>query len=198
MNKHILMAAFSITIAVVSCKKDDTTVVANPNNTSVSITKTFKVRYGSTLQYGLFRFSDSSLRPKTDSASTNWDFGIIHQNYAPNIIINSNASGPGAAGVVVQSSFFDSVKTAPTMGYAYDTTATQRAVKSSAWYSYNPQTRLPQLLTPRTFILKTANGINYAKMEMLNIGYDTLINMQPDSLKYTIRFSYQPNGTATF
>ncbi len=190
------MASIALTIAAVSCKKDDT----NNNNTgtTVAVTKTFKVRYGRTVEYGLFRFSDASLRPKTDSASANWDFGIIHQNYAPNIMINSNASGPGAAGVIVQNSFLDSVKTAPTMGYAFDTSATQRAVKSSAWYNYNPQTRLPQLVTPRTFILKTANGTNYAKMEMLNIGYDTLINMQPDSLKYTIRFSYQANGSTTF
>lgn len=200
MKRSIIMTAFAVALLAVACKKDDNTIVNN--SSSISVRKTFKVKYGSTVQYGLFRFSDSSLRPNTDSATANWDFGIIHANFTPNIFVNSHASGPGAAAALVQANLFDSVKMAPTSGYAYDTTATQRAIKSSDWYTYNPVTRLPQLVTPRTIIFKTADGAHYAKMEMLAVGYDTLIPaggmMIPDSLKYTFKYSYQPNGTTTF
>lgn len=198
--KKVIMMTLTIAVTMVACKKDDNS--GNTSNT-VSTTKKIKVKYGSTQQFGLFKLSDSSVHyGSADSATTNWDFGFIHTNYTPNIFFNSNFRGPGNAGVVLRNSLFDSVTTAPTNGYAYDTTATKFAVPYSSWYSYNPVTRLPQLITPRTFVIKTADGSHYAKLEILAVGYDTLIPaggmMLPDSLKYTFRYTYQANGSTTF
>lgn len=198
MKKTILMA-LTVAVAMVACKKDDSSN-SNPSNT-YSSTKTFKVKYGASVSYGLFRFSDSSIRPNSDSATTNWDFGFIHSNYIPNIFFNSHFRGPGNAGVILQQSLFASVTTAPTSGYAYDTSATQPAVQWASWYDY-PSNHLPVLKNPRTFIVKAADGGHYAKLEMLAVGYDTLVPaggmMLPDSLKYTFRYTYQANGTTTF
>lgn len=199
MKKAIFMA-LAVAVTMVACKKDDNN--SNPSNT-ISTTKKIKVKYGSTQQFGLFKLSDSSTHyGSADSATTNWDFGFIHTNYIPNIFFNSHFRGSGNAGIVLQSTLFDNVTSAPTSGYAYDTSATQFAVPYSSWYTYNPQTRLPQLLTPRTFVIKTADGNHYAKLEILAVGYDTLIPaggaMMPDSLKYTFRYTYQANGSITF
>jgi hypothetical protein len=118
------------------------------------------------------------------------------------MIANSHSSGPGSAGVIVQSSLYDGVTTAPSTGYAYDTAVNQRAVKAADWYTYNPVTHLPQLVTPRTFVFKAADGLHYAKVELLNVGYINLIGsggaMMPDTLTYKFRYSYQANGSTTF
>lgn len=198
MKRNILFAALSIAVAVVSCKKDDATTTLS---TTITSTQTLKVKYP-TGANSLFRFKDSTIVASSDIATTNWDFGFIHENYTPSMIVNSHSSGPGSAGVIAQASLYDGVTTAPTTGYAYDTTVTQRAVKAADWYTYNPVTHLPQLVTPRTFIFKAADGIHYAKVELLNVGYVNLIGSGgaalPDTLTYKFRYSYQANGSTTF
>jgi len=198
MKKNILFAALSIAVAVVSCKKDDATT---PVSTTITSTQTLKVKY-TTGSNSLFRFKDSTIVASSEITTTNWDFGFIHENYVPSMIVNSHISGPGSAGVIVLPSLYDGVATAPSSGYAYDTTINQRAVKAADWYTYNPQTHLPQLVTPRTFVFKAADGIHYAKVELLNVGYVNLVpaggTMLPDSLTYKFRYSYQANGSTTF
>ena len=168
-------------------------------STSITTTQTVKLAFSPLQLYTLFRFRDSSIRPLTDSATSNWDFGFIQKNDTANMFVNSFSSGPGNAGAIVQPSYFNTVLAAPSTGYGYDTTATQRAIKGSDWYNLN--TALPTLVSPRTFIFKTADGSHYAKLEILNVGYVNLLPgtpPQPDTLTYTFRYTYQANGTTTF
>lgn len=199
MKRNILIATLSIAVAVVSCKKDDATN-SNPS-VVITSTQTLKVKYP-TGANSLFRFKDSTIVASSEIGTTNWDFGFVHENYTPSMIVNSHISGPGSAGVIVQPTLYDAVTAAPATGYAYDTAVTQRAVKAADWYTYNPVTHLPQLVTPRTFVFKASDGIHYAKVELLNVGYVNLIGTGgaalPDTLTYKFRYSYQANGSTTF
>ncbi len=173
-------------------------------STSFTTTKSLKLPFSPLQFYTLFRFKDSTNVANTDSATSNWDFGFIQSAYAPNMFVNSHSSGPGNAGAIVQANAFNTVVTAPLNGYAYDTTATQTAIKGSDWYSFNLATpTLPTIVTPRTFVFKTADGAHYAKLELTSVSPVNMITggpfgSQPDSLVYTFRYTYQTNGTNIF
>lgn len=176
-------------VAFSSCKKDTTPVA-----TTISGTKTISVNFSSASNYTLFRFSDSSVVANTDSATNKWDFGLRLTTF----IVNSNAGGPGAGGAILANATFDATAIAPTTGYAYDTTTTQRAIKDGSWYAYNPTTHAFTPQAGKVFIFKTADGAHYAKMELLAVDYAPFVGMTPTSLLYKFRYSYQANGTTTF
>ena len=160
------------------------------------VTKTIVVPFdpSGNSPFTLFRFRDSSVVANIDSASNNWDFGLRFTTF----IVNSHAGGPGNAGVILQNGTFDSITSAPTSGYAYDTTVSSRAIKDGSWYMYSPVTHGFTPTPGKIFLFRTGDGYHYAKMELLSVDYAPFTGMQPTHLLYTFRFIYQPNGSTNF
>ena len=86
---------------------------------------------------------------------------------------------------------------APSAGYAYDTTSSQKAIKDGSWYDYNPATHAFVPKAGKVFLFRTADG-HYAKMELLNVGYEPFAGPVPVRLIYNFRYTYQPNNSNTF
>ncbi|MBP7315770.1 MAG: HmuY family protein, partial [Chitinophagaceae bacterium] len=136
---------------------------------------------------------------QVDSASTKWDFAIRFETF----IVNSNASGPGNAGVQIFNQPFDAITTAPSTSYRYDTTVSQKAIKGADWYTYNPTTRSFSPIAGKTFVFRTATG-KYAKLEMISadpaddLGNPVVPPTRPTKIKYKIRVAYQGDGSQAF
>lgn len=188
MKKTIL---FSMILATgfVACKK----TTENPSRV-ITQTTTLSVPFSSAQPFSFFRFKDSTLVANSDSNSVNWDFGLRFTTF----IVNSHASGPGNAGAILADGTFDGTTSAPSTGYAYDTTNTQRAIKDGSWYNYNPITHAFSPLAGKVFLFKTADGSHYVKMELLSVNYGPFTGPAPTTLLYNFRYSYQANGTTTF
>ena len=188
MKKIILF--FKLATAFVACTKveDQTTSV-------ITGLKTIKVAFNTdTTHYTLFRFSDGNVIPISDSASNNWDFGLRRSTF----IVNSYSGGPGNAGAIFRDGLYDTTTTAPTLGYAYDTLTSKRAIKDGSWYDYNPQTRTFFPKAGKIFFFKTADGNHYVKMIMLSAGYEPFVGNTPNIVSYIFKYTYQSNGSATF
>ncbi len=192
MKKAIKLGFFaSILFATLaSCKKDDGTQV-----TLITKTDSIKVNFGTAggNTFTFFNFKEGKVIANTDSATANWDFGIRFTTF----LVNSNSSGPGNAGVILQNSIYSNVTVAPDAGYAYDTTTTQRAIKDGSWYNYNPTTRTFSPKAGQTFIFKSAQGF-YVKMELLATDYEPFIGTTPLKLIYKFRYTYQASGAKAF
>jgi hypothetical protein len=186
----VLLATLSVTFS--SCTKDDD--VPQPA-TTIEKTDSLKVNFSATAPFTFFSFKNGAVIANTDSATTKWDFGLRQAT----LIFNSNASGPGNAGVILQNSLYNNVTTAPDAGYAYDTTASQKAIKNGSWYNYNQATNPPSFSpkSGQTFILRTADN-NYVKMELLSVDYEPFVGPMPVRLIYRFRYTYQANGTKNF
>jgi len=191
--KYTVLAAV-ILLAAVSCKKDE-----KPTPAPVA-TIDFLVN-GSATQgnHDFFSFSTGNKVAVSDSNSTKWDFAMRFETF----IVNSNASGPGNAGVQVLNTAFDNVTVAPESGYRYDTTVAQRAIKGTDWYIYNSITRTFAPVAGKTFVFRTATN-NFAKLEVLsadpadNNGNPVVPPTRPTKIKYKIRYAYQSNGKREF
>lgn len=196
--KFSAIALAALMIGFTSCEKEDT---PEPQvQTVVSVTDSIKVPFSSTEHYVLYSFKDSSVVPISDSATTKWDIGIRFVN----IIVNSHASGPGNAGVIVQPGVYESFAVAPKDGYAYDTTATQFAINSNpfdanSWYSYDVTTHIPFVKAGQFFVFRTADN-HYVKMEILKIDFADFVSATapPKSLVYKFRYTYQADGSLNF
>lgn len=193
--KKIALPLLSVVLlgaGMTSCKdkKVETKVVVTD-----SLVMDFKTNH-----YAFYSLSEGKEIPLSDSATTRWDFGV---NLAT-IILNSNASGPGQAGVIVRAGNYESATSAPTEGYAYDTTFMKLAINSNpfspgAWYDYVPATHAFSPKAGLYFILKTADG-KYAKLEILEVKYADYEPgaMYPKNLIYKFRYTYQSNGSVNF
>lgn len=194
MSKRNGILAAVMAIAFVSCEKDKEPAPA------VISTKDFLVN-GSPAggNYNFFKFETASEIPNTDSATAQWDFAMRFETF----IVNSNASGPGNAGVQILSQPFDAVSVAPETGYRYDTSNTQRAIRGSEWYVYNSATRTFAPIAGKTFVFRTAAG-KYAKLEVISAdpaddaGNPVVPPTRPTKIKYRIRVAYQGDGTTKF
>ena len=191
MKKSISISVILVTLIFTACSKKDSTV-ATVTPTTVK-TKSITVNFSSSASYTFFSFRDTTVVANADSASAKWDFGLRLTTF----LVNSYASGPGNAGVILQDGIYDNVTAAPASGYAYDTTSSQRAIKDGSWYDYNPTTHSFVPKAGKIFIFRTADG-HYAKMELLNVGYEPFTGPVPERLIYTFRFTYQPNSKNTF
>ena len=182
----IMMA---VVFGFTSCQKDD-----QPTPAPVA-SNDFLVNGSAVGAFDLFGFEVGGRVPNTDSLTNRWDFGMRFER----IIVNSGASGRGNAGVQVVNQPFDAVTVAPETGYAFDTSATQLAVKPEQWYVYNATTRSFSPIAGRTFIFRTANN-KFAKMEILTaLPADDNGNLvtpptRPTRIKYQLRFAFQSNG----
>ena len=192
MKRALLISGMALTI-LSACKKDNEGVVPI---TTVIGTKTISVPFSSVGTFTLFRFSDSSIVANTDSSSNKWDFGLRRTTF----IVNKASSGPGEAGVILQDGVFDQITSAPTVGYAYDTSASQKAIKSyTSWATYSgPPNNSFIPIAGKVFLFKTGDGSHYAKMELLSVDYAPFTGPNPTTLLYKFRYAYQANGTVTF
>lgn len=192
--KYSVLALAAMMMLVASCKKEE-----KPTPASVA-TIDFLVN-GSATQgnYDFFSFSNGARVAASDSNSTKWDFAMRFETF----LVNSNASGPGKAGVQVLNTPFDNVTVAPESGYRYDTTAASKAIKGTDWYIYNPTTRTFAPVAGKTFVFRTATN-NFAKLEVLSAdpaddnGNLVVPPTRPTKIKYKIRYAYQPSGKREF
>ena len=191
MKTSILASAVlgsALLFAMSSCTKDPA-----PQPTTIEKTDSLKVNFSSATPYTFFSFKNDALVANTDSASTKWDFGLRFTTF----ILNSNTYGPGNAGAILQNNIYANVTSAPDAGYAYDTTASQKAIKDGSWYNYNPTTHAFSPKAGQTFIFRTADNY-YVKMELLAVDYETFTGPVPLRLIYRFRYTYQANATKNF
>ncbi|MCC7401336.1 MAG: HmuY family protein [Chitinophagaceae bacterium] len=172
-----------------SCKKDNSSAVKTTNvDTAV-----LAVNFSSNSPFAFFSFKNKTVVNNSDSATGKWDFGLRLTTF----LVNSNASGPGNAGVILQNGIFDNITSAPASGYAYDTAAGHLAITDGTWYSYNMNTHSFLPNPGKVFIFRTADN-HYAKMEILEAVYEPFTGPVPKIINYKLRFVYQPNGTLNF
>jgi hypothetical protein len=198
MNKrNAFLAAVVLSTVFISCDKDDDDL---PPTAAVVSTKDFLVNGNPTGgNYNFFSFATGTEVPVTDSATNKWDFAMRFETF----IVNSNASGPGSAGVQVINQPFDAITTAPETGYKYDTAAAQKAIKGSDWYIYNATTRTFAPIAGKTFVFRTATN-KYGKLEVISAdptddsGNPVVPPTRPTKIKYKIRIAYQNSGLRNF
>ena len=190
MKNRIFYAAAGISLFFAACSKDQTDTVVLPTTVK---TKSITVNFSSSSTFTFFSFRDTTVVANSDSVSNKWDFGLRLTTF----LVNSNASGPGNAGVILQDGISDNVSEAPLTGFAYDTSSTQRAIKDGSWYDYNPTTHSFVPKAGKLFIFRTADN-HYAKMELLGVSYEPFAGPVPQRLIYNFRYTYQPNSSNKF
>ncbi len=186
--KNVIVPAVLATLVFTSCKKDD---VVTP--VPIVKTKSITVNFSSASSFTFFSFRDTAVVVNSDSASLKWDFGLRLTTF----LVNSYASGPGNAGAILQDGVYANLAQAPSSGYAYDTTSTQRAIKDGSWYDYNSATHVFVPKAGKIFVFRTADG-HFAKMELLQVDYEPFAGPVPQRLIYTFRYTYQPNNSTIF
>ncbi len=189
MKNKIIFGSVLLTLIFAACTKKDNTVVLP---TTVK-TKNITVNFSPTSTFTFFSFRDTTIVANSDSATAKWDFGLRLTTF----LVNSYASGPGNAAVILQDGIYDNVTEAPAAGYAYDTTSSQKAIKDGSWYDYNPTTHSFVPKAGKVFIFRTADG-HYAKMELLGVSYEPFAGPVPVRLIYNFRYTYQPNNSNKF
>lgn len=172
-----------------SCTKEET-----PTPRPLTRIQVLSVPFSTRGSHTFFSFKDSTAINVADSATTKWDFAIRFAK----IIVNSQASGPGNAGVIMQDGIFSNITSAPLTGYSYDTTSTRLAIQDGSWYDYNPRTHSFIPKAGKVFIFRTANGSNYAKMQLLAVDYAPFTGPVPTTLLYKFEYTYQPGNGNSF
>jgi hypothetical protein len=185
----LTVAMMSGIIFLVSCKKNNNDMTNQPLKADTAVVV---VNFSTSSPYSFFSFKNGVVS-NTDSVTNKWDFGLRLTTF----LVNSNASGPGNAGVIMQDGIFDNITTAPAGGYAYDTTAGKLAIKDGSWYNYNITTHVFTPIPGKVFVFRTADN-HYAKMEILEANYEPFAGTVPTKIDYKIRFIYQANGTTNF
>ncbi|TXH21328.1 MAG: hypothetical protein E6Q95_04000 [Chitinophagaceae bacterium] len=85
------LLAATVALGFTSCTKDSDT------KTQAVVTDSLKTGTFNANNHTLYSLKEGKVIPLSDSATTKWDIGIKFYN----IILNSNASGPGNAGAIV-------------------------------------------------------------------------------------------------
>ena len=181
--------AISAMLFFSACSKNDSVTPV----TTIQKTDSLKVNFSSGSPFTFFSFKNDALVANSDSATTKWDFGLRLTTF----ILNSHTYGSGNAGAILQNSIYSTTITAPDAGYAYDTIASQKAIKDGSWYDYNPVTHAFAPKAGQTFIFRTADNF-YVKMELLAVDYEPFVGPTPVHLIYRFRYTYQSNGTKNF
>lgn len=185
-----MIAATATVIMMNSCLKSDD-IYTPP--TTYEKTDSLKVNFSSNSSFTFFSFKNGSVIANSDSATAKWDFGLRFTTF----ILNSYAYGPGNAGAILQNGIYSNLNTAPSTGYAYDTTTAQKAIKDGSWYDYNPVSHAFSPKAGKTFFFRTADNY-YVKMELLAVDYEPFAGPAPVRLIYRFRYTYQANGTTSF
>lgn len=147
---------------------------------------------GGTNKFTFFRFSDSTIVPNSDSASSKWDIGFR----GTTIILNSNVSGPGAASGQVVKSTLEALTKAPERDYLSDSTSGN---VFADWYDYNMQKHVITPTPGYILVIHTNDG-KYVKMEILSYykGAPASPTSADASGYYTFRYVYQADGSRSF
>ncbi len=152
-----------------------------------------------------YSLRDNSIVEASDSASTEWDIAFS----TTTIYTNSEASGPGDGGALVLDVSFDDVTIAPSDGYSTDTDTLLAIPTGSGngWYNYNRTTHIVTPIENKTLVIKTGDGANYAKLQVLSYykGNPDLsgeeFSNNPDNYPsgyYTFEYVIQLNGSREF
>jgi hypothetical protein len=192
MKKTILSgiaAATAMIFMLNSCTKSGDAVAV----TTIEKTDSVKVNFSSGTAFTFFSFKNDAVVANSDSASTKWDFGLRFTTF----ILNSYAYGPGNAGAILNNGIYSSITAAPSTGYAYDTSSSQKGIKDGSWYDYNPVTHAFAPKAGKMFFFRTADN-KYVKMELLAVDYEPFVGPTPVRLIYRFRYTYQANGTTNF
>lgn len=198
----LTIIAAALAFAFTACS-DDTT---GPNGEEESHLETHTVADISTGERGNLQIAYYSLRENTlvqDSASAEWDVAFSRTT----IYTNSGSSGPGDGGAIVLDQPFEATTMAPSEGYAIDTSSTNLAIPTGSdngWYNYNPSTHIVTPIEGKTIVIRTADGTQYAKINILSYykGNPDLssdeFNNNPDDYPsgyYTFEYAIQLNGS---
>jgi hypothetical protein len=197
--------AMGLALFIISCEEDNPVIVNKATSVSVkNLAADPATDYdpvtgapiGYKNLYTFFRFSDSTIVPNSDSATTKWDIGFKSST----IVVNSGISGPGSASAFVYNGLFSELKEVPADSvFKTDVSATELAI-GKTWYNYDGAA---MILTPKpgkVFVIKTANG-KYVKMEILSYYKDSPpspVATRDAARYYTFRYAYQADGSKKF
>lgn len=190
-NFLYLSLFFVLGFGMSSCEKEYVPTVAKTTDILTDVNP-------QTGNFTYFSFKNGAVVANSEAQTTNWDFGIKFTTFN----VNSGISGPGDAGVLIQTGVFDEILEAPETGYLEDQTG-NLAIKDAEWYDYNPVNHTFAPKAGKVFIFRTADG-KYAKMELLSaIPTDSNGNTVtpptfPTKIKYTLRYAYQSDGSRKF
>ncbi len=188
------------TLFIFSCdkpKKEDAPAPASTTQVRVVNNLAANLVSGGRGHFTFFNLQNNTIVPASDSATTNWDIAFN----ATTIIANSGTSGPGTVGMQMYTGLFETLTTAPELGYLKDATGLYAISTGSGngWYNYNSSTHVISAIPGRILIVKTNNNA-YAKIEIISYYLNAPVsplNTHP-SRYYTFRYRYQGDGTRTF
>jgi hypothetical protein len=213
MNLRKIAMGLGLSIAIVSCSKDEEIIVVPVSAITVKDLAADTVtglgtdgRPKSALTTTYYSLVDNKLIASTDSTSTKWDIAFS----STKILVNSGTSGPGLGGAFVFKGLFDDLKTIPAdSNFSTDNAnAASYAIplgSGKAWYTYDGLTTLISPIAGRVLVIRTATG-KFAKIEILNyykggVTLPATASVNDKLFKqryYTFRYAYQPNGAKTF
>ena len=208
------MSAWMMFVLLTSCEKEGTGQPDTAAPTTRTVTdlvadtiigmSSIGQPYGSG-RYTLYSLERNIVVPSSDSASDKWDLGFR----GTTIITNSGNSGPGKGGAFVLTGLFDELKSVPADStFRIDNAPSSYAIPAGSnrgWYVYNAPANLITPIPGRVLVVRTATG-RFAKVEILNYykgGVTPAVGASDDEKLrrqryFTFRYTYQPNGTATF
>ncbi len=216
------MSIVLVTVAMVSCTKEDITIDTTNNGTfkvfTVGRITTVQNLLGDTIlglnpttgqpfgsgKYTFFSLENGVLVANSDSATNKWDIAFR----GTTIITNSGTSGPALGGAYVQIGLFDDVTKVSTDSTFRTDISPSYAITTGSnkgWYVYDGANNLITPIPGRVIMIRTATG-KYAKLEILNYykGGVTPAASASDALKlseqryFTFRYTYQASGSTTF
>ena len=221
-NVTKLMSIVILTVAIISCKKEDTAIDTTNNgsfkvftqgnittvqnlqgDTILGLNPTTGQPYGSG-KFTFFNLATGQIVANSDSASNKWDLAFR----GTTILTNNGTSGPGLGGAYVQVGVFaDVTKVSPDSTIKIDNAPSYAITTGSnkGWYVYDGANNLINPIPGRVLIIRTATG-KYAKVEILNYyrGGVTPAASASDAKKtseqryFTFRYTYQSSGSTTF
>ncbi len=217
LNLMLLTTLSAVIIFSTSCTKDnnnpspissiDTVLIKDMKAGPVKFDTTNGTRGGlildSTNQYILFRFSDSTIVPHEDSATTKWDIGFYCSNIfsQKDIILNSSVHGPGKVEGQLLDTAFDMLTEAPVNGYEKDD-ASKNVFSNFSDYDFSGGTHLILPKDNETLVIHTNDG-KYVKMKILSL-YKGMpdkadLNYKTSQLGYySFKYVIQQDGSNNF
>lgn len=156
---------------------------------------------GTTGRYTLYSLRENRQIANADSATDRWDIGF----QSTNIIVNGGAIRSGRGGVHIHTGLFDELTAVPTGAtFAVDASASALAIPARSgqgWYNYNRELNLVTPIPGRVLVIRTGDGRQYAKLEVLSYYENAPSPVNPERDRgrfFTFRFALQPDGSQQF
>ncbi len=162
-----------------------TNVAADPNT---GLDATTGRPTGARGRYTLYSLRENKVIANSDSATNKWDIGF----QSSTIIANTGAKGPGQGGILLRVGAFQDLTVAPDTTYGASVSGTQ-------WYDYNTATNIISPKAGRTFVLRTGDGKQYAKLRLLSYYKNQVASTDPTASRYySFEYVLQTDGSRTF